>query len=109
MLHAKFQNHRPSDSGEKKITGFCCLLPWRPSWSCDLDHLYKLVLPLPNNAPQSLALIGQAVLEMMMFEYYGHALVYSPRAGADNPLGTKILNLQFIYTFPASFALQIPY
>ena len=25
--------------------------PWRPSWSCDLDHLYKLSFPLPKDAP----------------------------------------------------------
>ena len=36
---------------------------WRPSWSCDLDHLYKLWFPLSN-----LALIGQAVSEENMFE-----------------------------------------
>ena len=24
---------------------------WRPSWSCDLDHLYKLSFPLPKDAP----------------------------------------------------------
>ena len=29
-----------------------------PSWSCDLDNLYKLSFPLPMEA-----LIGQAVLE----------------------------------------------
>ena len=42
---------------------------WRPSWSCDLDHLYKLLFPLPKDAPQkNLALIGQAVSEEKMFE-----------------------------------------
>ena len=35
----------------------------------------------------SLALIGQAVSEVM-FEYYGHIHVYSPRVGVDNPLWT---------------------
>ena len=35
MLHAKFQDHRPYDSGEDF---FFYLQPWRPSWSCDLDH-----------------------------------------------------------------------
>ena len=33
-------------------------------------------------------MIGQAVSEKM-FEYYGHTHVYSPGAGADNPLGPK--------------------
>ena len=37
---------------EKKIfKGFCYLKPWRPSWSCDLDHLYKLSFPFPMDAP----------------------------------------------------------
>ena len=49
MLHAKFQNHRPC-FGEEDFKGFCYLKPWRPSWSCDLDHLYKLLFPLPKNA-----------------------------------------------------------
>ena len=35
---------------------------------------------------KSLALIGLAVSEKM-FQYYGHIHVYSPGAGADNPLG----------------------
>ena len=30
-----------------------------------------------------------AVSEKKMFEYYGHIHVYSPGAGADNPLGPK--------------------
>ena len=37
---------------EKKI--FYCfyhIWAWRPSWSCDLDHLYKLSFPLPMDAP----------------------------------------------------------
>ena len=40
-------------------------LAWRPSWSCDLDHLYKLSFPLPKDAPhKNLALwLAQAVSE----------------------------------------------
>ena len=34
-------------------------------------------------------MIGQAISEKKMFEYYGHTHVYSPGAGADNPLGPK--------------------
>ena len=30
-----------------------------------------------------------AVSEEKMFQYYGHIHVYSPEAGADNPLGQK--------------------
>ena len=52
MLHAKFQDHRTSGSGED-FKGFhhIYIWAWRPSWSCDLDHLYKLWFPLPKKAP----------------------------------------------------------
>ena len=44
-------------------------MAWRPSWSCDLDDLYKLSFPLPKEVPQkNLALIGQAVSKEKMFE-----------------------------------------
>ena len=37
---------------EKKIfKGFYHIWAWRPSWPCDLDHLYKLSFPLPKEAP----------------------------------------------------------
>ena len=38
------------------------------------------------------SLIGQAVSEKKMFEYYGQIHVYSPGAGADNPLQTKFFH-----------------
>ena len=44
MLHAKFQDHRTSGSGED-FQGFYHIWAWQPSWSCDLDHLYKLSFP----------------------------------------------------------------
>ena len=49
MLHAKFQDHRTSGSGEEDF--FKIFTIYGPSWSCDLDHLYKLSLPLPKEAP----------------------------------------------------------
>ena len=56
MLHAKFQ---VKIIGllvlEKKIfKGFYHIWAWRPSWSCDLDHLYKLSFPLPKEAPHTI-------------------------------------------------------
>ena len=42
---------------EKKILflkGFYHIWAWRPSWSCDLDHLYKLSFPLPKEAPHKI-------------------------------------------------------
>ena len=50
MLHAKFQDHRTSGSGEEDLLRFLPYLVWGPSWSCDLDHLYKLSFPLPKKA-----------------------------------------------------------
>ena len=51
------------------MKGFYHIWAWRPSWSCNLDHLYKLSFPLPKDALQkNLALIGQAVSEEKTFE-----------------------------------------
>ena len=33
MLHAKFQDHRTSGSGEEDFKGFNHILAWWPSWS----------------------------------------------------------------------------
>ena len=51
MLHAKFQNHRLSGPGEDNFQRFLLFIAMWPSWSCDLDHLYKLSFSLPKNAP----------------------------------------------------------
>ena len=51
---------------EKKIfKGFDNKWMWRPPWSCYLNHLYKLSVPLSR---LNLALIGQAVSEEKTFE-----------------------------------------
>ena len=40
---------------EKKIfKGFYHIWSWLSSWSCDLDHLYKLLFPLPKQAPHEI-------------------------------------------------------
>ena len=36
------------------LKGFYHIWAWRPSWSCDLDHLYKLWFPLPKEAPHKI-------------------------------------------------------
>ena len=54
MLHAKFQDHRTSGSGEEDFLSFYHIWAWPPSWSCDLDHLYKLSFPLPKEAPHKI-------------------------------------------------------
>ena len=39
MLHAMFQGHKTSGSGED-FERFSHIWVKRPSWSCDLDHLF---------------------------------------------------------------------
>ena len=70
---------------EKILKDFTIIIirEW-PSWSCDLDHLYKLLFPFRRGLHINLALIGLAVSVEKMFENGGHILVYSPGAGADN-------------------------
>ena len=36
------------------FSGFYHMLVWWPSWSCDLDHLYKFVSPLHKEAPDKI-------------------------------------------------------
>ena len=51
---------------EKKILkGFYHIWAWWPSWSCDTDAAYKLLFPLPKEAPHK---IGLLVSEIFMFE-----------------------------------------
>ena len=48
MLHAKFRDHMTSGSGEEDFEGVFHIWALRPSWSCDLDHLYKLSFFFPR-------------------------------------------------------------
>ena len=57
MLHAKFQDHRTSDSGKEVFKAFYHIWEWCPSWSCDPGHLYKLSFPIPKKTPER-ALFG---------------------------------------------------
>ena len=51
MLHAKVRNHKPSGPGEEDLLkGFTIYSHERPSWSCDLDILRKLLFPLLKDA-----------------------------------------------------------
>ena len=38
----------PGPEGAVDTNDWCIIWAWRPSWSCDLDHLYKLSFPLPR-------------------------------------------------------------
>ena len=76
MLHAKFQDHRTSGSGEEDFKSFYHIWAWRPSWSCDLNyinfHPYFL-----RRLHLNLALIGHVVSKKKMFENNSHIHVHS--------------------------------
>ena len=76
MIHAKFQDHGTSGSVlEKKIfKGFYHIWAWPPSWSCDLDHLYKLLFPFPRRLHMSFG-IDWPICFREDFEYNGHVHV----------------------------------
>ena len=73
-------------------------------WSRDLDHLYIQWLPHLIDASHNiwLQLIGQVVLEEMMFEYYGDIHVYCPGVGAYEPPGS-IFSESLIFSPTANF------
>ena len=50
MLHTNFRGNGPTGSGGEIFEGFYHILARRPSLSCDLDHLYKILFPLPKEA-----------------------------------------------------------
>ena len=53
MPHTKFQRHRPFGS-RKDFYRFYHIWAWRPSWSCDINHLYSLSFPHPMEAPHKI-------------------------------------------------------
>ena len=77
-------------------------------WSSSLlGHMtwtiYAIIVPPSKGGSiQNLALTDQVVLEMNMFENNGHLHVFSPGAGADDPLGSN-----FFYKHKSLFNLVI--
>ena len=41
-------------SRKRILKGFYHIWAWRPSWSCDQDHLNKLLLPNPKESPYNI-------------------------------------------------------
>ena len=70
------------------------------------DHLGHVTLTIYINfheySTRRLALIGQAVSEKKIFDYYGYIYVYCPGVGADLLLVSffRIINIQSISSFP---------
>ena len=56
MLHINFQGHRPFDSREDDFLGFYHIWAWRPSWSCDIYCLIKLLFLHPMKASHKILL-----------------------------------------------------
>ena len=88
MLHAKFQDHRKSGSGEERFLKVFTIY----GHGGHLGHeTWTIYINFRSTYSKRLhfkfALIGQAVSEKM-FENNGNVHVYSPGAGADNPLGS---------------------
>ena len=50
MLYTKLQQHRPIGSVAEVFYGFYHIWAWWPSWSCDQNHLSKLLFPHPKEA-----------------------------------------------------------
>ena len=51
MLHTKFRGNRSTASGDEGFfKDFYHIWAWRPSWSCDLDQLYKHSFPLSKES-----------------------------------------------------------
>ena len=54
MMHTKIQGHGLFGSGEEDILVFYPIWAWRPSWSCDQDHLSKSLLLHLIEAPNEI-------------------------------------------------------
>ena len=56
MLHTKFRENRLAGSGEEDFKVFFSYMIWarRPSWSRDQDAAYKILFPLPKEAPHKI-------------------------------------------------------
>ena len=90
MLHAKFQNHRLSGSGEEDFKNVFAIYSHG-------GHLGHVTLTIYTNfhCPFLMMLhikFGFDWPSGFRGEYYDHIHVYSPGAGADNPLGTKFFH-----------------
>ena len=64
--------------------------------------MHMVVPPSYRCLMSDLALIGQAVSEKKIFEYYGDIHAYYPGVGQTSPLG--IINPQSISPFPYFFS-----
>ena len=104
MIHAKFQDHRTSGYGEDfyHVNGH----------GSHLGHVARTIYinfcsPFPRRLHMKFGIDWPSGFRGEMFENNGYAQVYSPGAGADNPLlgSNFFINsiIQSILSFAASF------
>ena len=92
MLHAKFQDQRLYGSREEDFKGFYLIWVWRPSWSCDLDHLYKNSSTLPKENPHEIWLrLAKQFQRKICLKIMVMYIRIAPGQGqtAPTPLGSK--------------------
>ena len=58
MLHTKCQDNQLTGSREEDFrkVSFYYIGSWRSSWSCDLNHLNKILIANPREAPHEICL-----------------------------------------------------
>ena len=119
MLHAKFQNHRPTGSGEEDFLKVFAIYSHgghlgHVTWTIYIHFCSSLLRMLDMKFDFHWP-IGQAVSEMKIFEYSGNRHIYCPRPGADQPLGSNFFQKKkkkkkkSICPFPSSFSLQMTF
>ena len=90
MLHAKFQNNRPSGSEEEDfLKNFaiytCCSLGGHLGHVTTIYINFHFLFLRMLHIKFGFDWLIKQFLRKNLFEYYGHLHVYSSGAGADNP------------------------
>ena len=95
MLHAKFQDNRTSGSGEEDFLKVFTIYGHGGHLghvTCNISISFHPHFPIRIHMK-----FGQLVSEKEMFENNVYIHVYSPRTGADNPLGS-IFSLTVLFS-----------
>ena len=107
MLHAKFQNHRPSGSGEEDFLKVFAIY----SHGGHPGHV-TLTIYINFHCPFLTMLhikFGSDRPSHFREDYYGHIHVYSLGARADKPLGTNCFHKHKIFRPFAHFVQVLPF
>ena len=75
-MHGTFYDHRTLVSGGDDFKGFGHMWAWRPSWSCDQDHFYKIYVPTSQRGSiLNLALKGHVVSEQKLLKIWSYSCI----------------------------------